>query len=153
MKLSLSEVFNSLARAVGAPRVLCADDDPDVRNLCSVALTKAGFVTDVAANGRETLEKLQDKEYAAVLLDLSMPLVHGTTVLSLVQRERPEILRRIIVVTGMPDAVVDGVRHQVAAVLRKPVSLEALLVEVNNCSARQPKRRSANGADEVTVRL
>jgi DNA-binding response OmpR family regulator len=153
MKFSLTEVFSSLARAVGAPRVLCADDDPAVRDLCSVALTKAGFVTDVAGDGREVLEMLHTNEYAAVLLDLSMPGVHGATVLSLVQRERPEILRRIIVVTGMPDAVVDGVRHQVAAVLRKPVSLEALLAEVNNCSARQPKRRAADSAGEVTVRL
>jgi len=152
MKLSLSEVFNSLARAVGAPRVLCADDDPAVRELCSVALTKAGFVADVAANGRETLEKLQDNEYAAVLLDLSMPSVHGATVLSLVQQEKPELLRRIIVVTGMPDAVVDGIHHQVAAVLRKPVSLEVLLAEVNNCSSRHPKART-DGAGEATVRL
>jgi DNA-binding NtrC family response regulator len=152
MKLSLSEVFNSLARAVGAPRILCADDDPGVRELCSVALTKAGFVTDVASNGRETLEKLQDTEYACVLLDLSMPSVHGATVLSLVQRENPELLRRIIVVTGMPDAAVDEVRHQVAAVLRKPVSLEVLLAEVNNCSSKHPKRR-AEGPGEVTVRL
>jgi DNA-binding response OmpR family regulator len=152
MKLSLSEVFNSLARAVGAPRVLCADDDPAIRDLCSIALTKAGFVTDLAVDGRETLEKLQDNEYAAVLLDLSMPSVHGATVLSLVQREKPEILRRIIVVTGMPDAVVDGVRHQVAAVLRKPVSLEDLLVEVKNCTSRHPKARP-DGPGEVTVRL
>lgn len=153
MKLSLSEVFNSLARAVGAPRVLCADDDPAVRELCSVALTKAGFVTEVAANGREALEKIQDNEYAAILLDLSMPSVHGATVLSLVQREKPEILRRIIVVTGMPDAVVDSLHQQVAAILRKPVSLDALLAEVNNCSSRQPKRRGADGAGEATVRL
>jgi DNA-binding response OmpR family regulator len=152
MKLSLSEVLNSLARAVGAPRVLCADDDPAVRDLCSVALTKAGFVTDTAANGREVLEKLQDNEYAAVLLDLSMPSVHGATVLSLVQREKPQILRRIIVVTGMPDAVVDGVRHQVAAVLRKPVSLDELLAEVNNCSSRHPKTRP-DGPGESTVRI
>ncbi|MEK6372638.1 MAG: response regulator [Acidobacteriota bacterium] len=153
MKLSLSEVFHSLARAVGAPRVLCADDDPAVRDLCSVALTKAGFVTDVAANGREALEKIQDNEYAAILLDLSMPSVHGATVLSLVQREKPEILRRIIVVTGMPDAVVDSLHQQVAAILRKPVSLDALLAEVNNCASRLPKRRAADGAGEVTVRI
>lgn len=152
MKLSLSEVFNSLARAVGAPRVLCADDDPGVRDLCSIALTKAGFVTDLAANGRETLQKLQDNDYAAVLLDLSMPSVHGATVLSLVEREKPELLRRIIVVSGMPDAAVDAVRHQVAAVLRKPVSLDALLAEVNNCMSRHPKVRT-DGPGEATVRL
>src|SRR5215210_3502853 len=56
MRLPLFEVLSSLARAAGAPRVLCADDDPDVRALCATALSKAGFVTEVASNGREVLE-------------------------------------------------------------------------------------------------
>jgi len=151
MKIPLFEVLSSLARAAGAPRVLCADDDPDVRALCATALSKAGFVTDLATNGREVLEKLQDNDYAAILLDLSMPAVHGATVLSLVQRERPELLRRIIVVTGMPDAVLDGITGYVAAVIRKPVSLQDLVAEVHRCSTRQPKRRPAEG--DVTARI
>jgi hypothetical protein len=44
------------------------------------------------------------------------------------------------------------VRHQVAAVLRKPVSLEVLLAQVNSCSSKHPKRR-VDGPGEVTVRL
>ena len=152
MKLSLSEVFSTLARAGGAPRILCADDDPNVLELCAVALAKAGFAPDRATNGREVLEKLEDNnKYAAILLDLSMPSVHGATILSVLQRERPELLRRVIVVTGMPDAVVDGVRVPVAAVLRKPVSVDALVSEVNNCLNRQSKRRLIEG--DKTVRI
>jgi DNA-binding response OmpR family regulator len=151
MKLSLSEVFSTLARAGGAPRILCADDDPDVRELCVVALSRAGFATDAAANGREALEKLNDNDYAAILLDLSMPSIHGATILNVLQRERPEILRRIIVVTGMPDAVVDGVRVPVAAVLRKPVNVDALVAEVNNCLNRQSKHRVVEG--DSTARI
>ena len=141
MKLSLSEVFSTLARAGGAPRILCADDDPNVLELCAVALAKAGFVTDRATNGREVLEKVQENKYAVILLDLAMPSVHGATILSVLQRERPELLRRIIVVTGMPDAVVNGVRVPVAAVLRKPLSIDALISEVNQCLARPEKHR------------
>ena len=151
MKLSLSDVFSTLARVGGAPRVLCADDDPAVRDLCSIALSRAGYATDVATNGREALEKVQDNRYAAILLDLSMPSVHGATILNVLQRERPELLRRIIVVTGMPDAVVNSVRHPVAAVLRKPVSIEALVAEVGNCVSRHAKRHLVE--NDVTARI
>jgi DNA-binding NtrC family response regulator len=146
MNRSLFEVLSNLARAAGAPRVLCADDDPDVRALCASGLTKAGYATDMATNGREVLEKLQDNEYSVILLDLGMPAVHGATVLSLVQRERPDILRRIIIVTGMPDAVVAGVPEQVAAVIHKPVTIEALIAEVNRCSSKGKRRRVENDA-------
>jgi DNA-binding NtrC family response regulator len=151
MKIPLFEVLSNLARAAGSPRVLCADDDPDVRTLCATALSKAGFVTDLASNGREALEKIQETEYAVILLDLRMPSVHGTTLLSLVQREKPELLRRIIVVTGMPEAAVDEVRAQVAAVLRKPVTLEELVAQVNQCVPKPPKRKQSES--DVTVRL
>jgi len=152
MKLSLSEVFSTLARAGGAPRVLCADDDQGVRDLCSIALAKAGFAPDTAANGRDALEKLQDNKYAAILLDLSMPSVHGATILNVVQRERPELLHKIIVVTGMSDAAVGDLHYPVAAVLRKPVSIDALVAEVNKCcTSRQSKRRGIE--NDSTVRI
>jgi DNA-binding response OmpR family regulator len=151
MKFSLSEMFSSLARAGGGPKVLCADDDPDVRELCAVGLARAGFVTETAANGREVLEKVHDSSYAVILLDLAMPSVHGATVLSVLKRERPEILRRIIVVTGMPDAVVDGVQASVGAVLRKPVAIETLVAEVNNSLSRPPQRRPIEG--DITARI
>ncbi len=148
---SLAEVLRSLAHAVGAPKVLCADDDSSVRELCAVTLAKAGFVTDVASNGREVLEKVRTNDYGAILLDLSMPSIHGATILNLLEREQPELLRRIIVVTGMPDAVVATVGG-VSAVLRKPVNLDTLVSEVNACCARgRASRRSANG--DATVRL
>ena len=149
--MSILEVLNSLARAVGSPRVLCADDDPGIRDLCAIALTKAGFVTEFATNGREVLEKLHINDYAAILLDLAMPSVHGATILNVLQRERPELLRRVIVVTGMPDAVVDGVRVSVAAVLRKPVSIDALISEVNQVLSRRDKRRGLE--NDTTVRI
>ncbi len=151
MKISLSEMFSTLARAGGAPRILCVDDDPGIRDLCSIALSKAGYAIDTAANGREALEKLQDNHYGAILLDLAIPSVHGATILNVLQRERPEQLRRIIVVTGMPDAVVNSVRHPVVAVLRKPVSMEALLAEVNNCVTRHAKRQLIQ--NDATARL
>jgi DNA-binding NtrC family response regulator len=151
MKLSLSEVFSTLARAGGAPRVLCADDDAGVRDLCSIALAKAGYAPDTAANGREALEKLQDNNYAAILLELALPSVHGATILNLLQREHPDLLRRVIVITGMSDAVLEGVRYPVAAVLRKPVTVEALVTEVNNCTSRHAKRRALE--TDSTIRI
>jgi len=151
MKLSLSEVFSTLARAGGAPRILCADDDPNVLDLCCAALARAGFATDRATNGRDVLEKLEDNKYAAILLDLAMPSIHGATILSVLQREHPELLHRIIVVTGMPDAVVNGVRVPVAAVLRKPVTIDALVAQVNALLERRERRSGVE--NDTTVRI
>ena len=115
------------------PKVLCADDDPTVRHLCAAALSKAGYSIDEAGNGREVLEKIKSHRYAAILLDLTMPFVHGTTLLAVLEREQPEMLERVIVLTGAPEGVLEGLSRSVSAVLRKPVQLDLLLQSVSEC--------------------
>ncbi len=46
------------------------------------------------------IEKLKSRQYAAILLDLLMPVVDGYAVLDHLQRENPALLDRVIVVTA-----------------------------------------------------
>jgi DNA-binding NtrC family response regulator len=117
------------------PLVLCADDDDSVRSLCVAALTRGGFDVDVASNGREALDKLKARTYDAVLLDLWMPNLHGTTVLSIIQKDQPALLERLIVITGAPDAVVEDVEGKVWKILRKPLAIETLIAAVRERTA------------------
>jgi CheY-like chemotaxis protein len=133
-----------------APYVLCADDDDAVRALCVVALRRAGYAVDEAANGREAWEKLQHNRYSAVLLDLAMPFLHGATLLSMLQRDEPEMLKRVVVVTGMSDAALVDVEPLVAAVLRKPLSIEGIIGAVNDCCVGDDTIVSSG---EVTTRI
>lgn len=125
-----------LGRVFGAehePHVLCADDDADVRALCAAALRRAGYAVDEAADGREAREKLDRNRYAAVLLDLAMPYLHGATLLSILRRQQPELLRRVIVVTGIGDAALTDIQPHVASILRKPLTIEGILGAVSDC--------------------
>lgn len=123
-----------VAWAVGVgPRVLCADDDANVRKLCVAALERARFRVDSAEDGRQALDAIAERRYSAIILDLGMPLLHGATVLALLQRERPEVMRRLIVMTGAPDAAVTAIPPTVRQVLRKPVTVDALLDAVRAC--------------------
>jgi len=129
------------------PLVLCADDDPDVRALCAAALRRAGYAVDEAADGREARAKIETKQYAAVLLDLAMPYLHGSTLLSMLQKEKPDVMQRIIVVTGMSDAAIAGVQPLVAAVLRKPLTVEGVVRAVTDrCAEDETIVGRANSA-------
>jgi DNA-binding NtrC family response regulator len=107
-------------------RVLVADDDDCVRTLCVTALRREGYLVESVVDGREALKKLDHGEYHAVVLDLGMPHVHGATVLSVIAKTRPEMLRRIIVLTGAPDAVIEPIMGLVSGILRKPADLDTL---------------------------
>ena len=107
-------------------RVLVADDDDCVRTLCVTALRREGYLVESVIDGREALKKLDHGEYHAVVLDLGMPHIHGATVLSVIAQTRPEMLRRIIVLTGAPDAVIAPIIGLVSGILRKPADLDTL---------------------------
>jgi DNA-binding NtrC family response regulator len=137
---------------LSAPYVLCADDDDAVRALCVVALRRAGYAVDEAADGREAREKLKHNKYAAVLLDLSMPYLHGATLLSILQREEPDMLRRVIVVTGMAEAAIVDVQPLVASVLRKPLTIEAVVGAVSDCCVNDDTIVGSGDVTTVTPR-
>ncbi len=107
-------------------RVLVADDDDCVRTLCVTALRREGYHVESVSDGREALKRLDSADYHAVILDLGMPHVHGATVLSVITQTKPEMLRRIIVLTGAPEAVIEPIIGLVGGVLRKPAELEML---------------------------
>lgn len=136
---------------VERPLVLCADDDDSVRALCASTLARAGYSVDTASNGREALEKIDQNDYAAVLLDLGMPFVHGATVLSVIGKRKPEMLRRTAVITGAPDAAIDPLYGTVGAVLRKPLSLDSVATIVRHCAENDAL--PATEGDGSTVRL
>ncbi len=117
----------------GTPRVLCADDDESIRALCVATLERAGYVVDTAANGREALGLIDKRRYSAVLLDLAMPYLHGTTLLSLIRSSKPEMVSRVVVMTGVSDAGLLGT-EDAGKLLRKPFGRERLLEAVADCA-------------------
>src|SRR6266852_1881409 len=50
---------------------------------------REGYVVDCASDGREALASIEANDYHAILLDLGMPYVHGSTLLSIVQQTKP----------------------------------------------------------------
>src|SRR5207249_8083448 len=57
------EVLQSVEIRVGPPRILVVDDDADILRLVDRSLRSAGYVVELARDGREAEEKLQKGRY------------------------------------------------------------------------------------------
>ena len=62
-------------------RILLVEDDKDLQRLLKKALSEAGYVVDVAADGEEGHFLGDTEPYDAVVLDLGLPKMDGVTVL------------------------------------------------------------------------
>jgi PAS domain S-box-containing protein len=145
-----------LARYTGNKRdrsVLVVDDDENVREMLRRNLEADGWSVLEAQHGLEALEKLAEREPAAVVLDLMMPVMDGFEFI-LRYSQVPQWLSIPVLVLTAKDPTPDEQRHlqgQVARVLRKgDYSEEELLAESHrrvDIHLRSPLP-SGNGAND-----
>jgi CheY-like chemotaxis protein len=76
-------------------RVLIVDDEQIHLRSTAALLERAGFATDTALGGEEALEKLAEKPFDSVLVDLMMPRMNGLELVRTI-RERHSGLRVVL---------------------------------------------------------
>ena len=81
------------------PFVLVADDNEATCTLIT-ALLQHDFVVETASDGLAAIALLKSRHYAAVVLDLVMPLADGYAVLDFLRMNRPDLLPQVIVITA-----------------------------------------------------
>ncbi|HEX2836469.1 MAG TPA: response regulator [Thermoanaerobaculia bacterium] len=115
-------------------RVLIADDDFSIRQLVCTIVKREGLEVDCVADGAEAIEKLQEHEYAVVLLDLMMPRVDGFGVVEYLRHHPPTHKPVVLVVTAYADQKFKEVDPNiVSGVLRKPFEVAELGTVVRLC--------------------
>ena len=98
--------------------VLLVDDEPLVRNVVQIALTRSGYQVLVACDGAEALELSAAYEGAIdlVVSDVKMPNVTGPELIARLEKERPGV--RVILMTGKSSGTIPPRLRR--GVLRKP---------------------------------
>jgi CheY-like chemotaxis protein/HPt (histidine-containing phosphotransfer) domain-containing protein len=82
-------------------RLLLADDNPINQKVGTSVLQKLGYRSDLANNGLEVLQALEQKSYDVLFLDVQMPEMDGLeTARQICQRWPAEKRPRIIAMTG-----------------------------------------------------
>ena len=112
----------------GCGTVLVADDEEAVRIVASRLLKTFGYEVTLAVNGREAVEKFREarSDYAAVLLDLTMPQMDGTEAFAELRRIKPEI--KVVLMSGFneQDAISRFAGKGLAAFVQKPFTPDEL---------------------------
>jgi CheY-like chemotaxis protein len=125
-------------------RILIADDDPAIRHLLCTIMRREHLEADCVADGAEAIQKLQQHEYAVVLLDLMMPNVDGFGVIAHLKAHPPQYKPVVLVISAYADQKFKQVDADiVAGVLRKPFEVSDIGTIIRLC---------AHGIDEELAR-
>ena len=117
--------------------ILIVDDDPTQRHLLSMLISKRmGYMAIEAENGDEALSLMEQDSIepiiSMVILDLSMPGIHGLDVLERLSKNFPEV--PVIIITGSRDTQIARQAIQFGALdfISKPVQAERVIISIQN---------------------
>lgn len=81
--------------------ILLIEDEPSVTAFLRAALERNGYAVVPASSGAQGLQLLETREFRGVISDIRMPgSVNGAEVHAWIQRHRPELSSRIILISG-----------------------------------------------------
>jgi two-component system copper resistance phosphate regulon response regulator CusR len=128
--MSIPLELPSLSERENPVRILIAEDDAPLAAFIAKAFKSEDHITDVAANGENALQHLQQAKYDLLILDLNLPVISGTEVLAKVRGRDPDIPVLILTAT-------DEVTERVACLdagaddyLTKPFSFSELSARI-----------------------
>jgi len=108
-------------------KILIVEDDKNIRETIQSILQQSGYETDVAETGQEAEQKIKEKFYNLALLDIKLPDIEGTQLLTKVHESTPNTVK--IMVTGYPslENSIEALNFGADAYVTKPVKPAKLL--------------------------
>ncbi|MFH1663070.1 MAG: response regulator [Chloroflexota bacterium] len=80
--------------------ILVVEDEPAIREICMKALSSEGYEVELVINGKLAEEKLKEKEYDLLLIDIRTPIMNGKELYQHIIEKVPNMADRIVFTTG-----------------------------------------------------
>jgi DNA-binding response OmpR family regulator len=123
--------------------ILVVDDDPDIRDIVSFRLERAGYEVAQATNGEEALRLARERTPSLCILDVMMPRVSGFEVVRELRKESSTQGVPVLMLTAsvQDKDVARGFDTGADDYLKKPFNTGELLARVAALLRRNPPER------------
>ena len=127
---------------MGEPaRILIVDDDESIREVLTSILTDEGYIVDAVDTGEKAIKATHEKFYNLALIDIRLPDMEGTKLLTKLKDTIPKI--RKIIITGYPTLqnAIEAVNFGADAYITKPINMEKALRIIHEQLQKQAEER------------
>lgn len=110
---------------------MIVEDEPAIRELLHLALTRQGYQVEEAQGGRDCIERVSRDSYDLILMDLMMPNWDGRTAIKALAQGKPNA--KVMVLTAVKNPEVREALEECGIVVGwayKPFNLGELTAEI-----------------------
>lgn len=131
-------------------RILIVDDEPSITEFVSYAMQKEGYQTEVASNGEEALEKIENAHFDLFILDIMLPGIDGY---ELCRRIRAKMNTPILFLSAKDSELNKVVGLELGAddYLAKPFGVRELLARTRALLRRSQANEETVHSSEISA--
>lgn len=123
--------------------ILLAEDEAALGQIIKESLETREFNVLLCENGEEALQVYQEQQPELLVLDVMMPKKDGFTLAKEIRMENDEIPIIFLTAKSQPQDVVEGFTIGGNDYLKKPFSIEELIVRINNLLNRSKLQKNS----------
>jgi signal transduction histidine kinase/DNA-binding response OmpR family regulator len=117
-------------------RILIAEDEADVLDMCTRALSREGYQVLGTRSGLEAIAMVMKQDFDLLLTDIRMPGLSGLQAYREIKQCRPDIIGVAITGYGSVDTAIEALKLGMDDFLLKPFSLDELRAAVSKALTR-----------------
>lgn len=121
-------------------RILVVDDEPSLRDVLQLGLSRAGFFVAMASSHAQAMEALKES-WDLVVTDLQLPDGDGLSILRHVKAVAPETAVVVLTAHGSADTAVAAMKLGAHDYLTKPFDLDELRIRARQAIEGEKLRR------------
>lgn len=129
--------------------VLIVEDDQNLGTLLSDYLKAKGYENTLCRNGEEGYEAFKNGHYDICILDIMMPLKDGFTLAKEIRGVDKEIPLLFLTAKSMKEDVIEGFRIGADDYIKKPFSMDELLMRIKAILRRVPDKKAVNPVFDI----
>ena len=114
------------------PEVLIVDDNSSLCKTMSFVLKRKGYSVTTAKDGFEAIERVKERSFDMILIDIKMPHLNGVETLRRIKMIRPEAVVMMMTAYAVEDLVQDALQEGVFGVIYKPLDIDKFINLIGN---------------------
>jgi len=111
--------------------VLIVDDNVSLCKTMSFTLEHKGYAVTTAVNGYEAMEKVEDKSFDIIFMDIKMPVMNGVETFKKLKTIRPSATVVMMTAFSVEDLVQEALKEGAFGILYKPFDIEKAVSIIN----------------------
>ncbi len=145
--IQLTPKYVEQARSVQRIKILVAEDNLTNQKVISKILERAGHSVQLAENGEEALDILENNEFDLAIVDMHMPIMGGVEVAKFyrfINRKLPRMPFVMLTANATAEAMEECKQAGIEAFLSKPVEIRELLATIARLTGLEKPEQEIN---------